>query len=404
MRILLVTHRIPFPPDKGDKIRSFHLLSQLARHHEVDLLTHVDEISDLRHVQVLRDICRRVEVFPLNPWVGKLRAGIALLSGAPLSVAYMTRPQARARFEELLREGRPDVIVGYSTQVAAYLPAGPLPPVVFDLVDVDSEKHQSYADESGGVSRFINALEARRLRRFERKVAERASRLVLTTPREAALFRERVSKRPVSVITNGVKLPPRVSPRERVEDPLLLFVGQMDYEPNIRAAEIAATEVLPRVRKGIPGARLRICGRRPSARVELLADREGVEVTGEVPDTTPHFLEARVALLPLPVVRGIQNKVLESMSFGLPVVATPEVLRCLGEGAAAGVSTGESGDELASATLNYLHDDLLRVSAGEAGRSYVETEHDWEHVGEVWRELLDELTTSRDGAPARVGG
>ena len=389
MRILFLSHRIPYPPDKGDKIRSYHLLVRLARQHDVDLVTHVDDPADLRHQQLLADFCRSVSVFPLAPLRGRLRAARALLTGEPLSVAWMTRPAAARRVAALLAERAHDLIVGFSSQVAAYLPTRGGPPVVFDLVDVDSEKWAQYATSAPFPARLVFATEARRMRRFERRLAARAASLVLTTPRERDLFLERVGPAEIEVVTNGVILPADVPPAAKREPGLMVFVGQMDYGANVDAVVLAAREILPRVREHIPDARFRIVGRNPAPEVRALGDLPGVEVTGRVPDLGAHLGRAALALVPLRVARGIQNKVIEALAWGLPVVTTPPVAGSLDASAAPFLRVGRDAGSLAQAAVELLSDPESRRRAGEAGRAWVAEHHDWEAVGRRWDAIVE---------------
>ena len=382
---------MPYPPDKGDKIRSFHLLVRLARSHSVDLVTHVDDPRDLRHAQILEDLCTSLSIFPLNRAVSACRAGLALFTGGPLSVAWMTREAARRRVAGILSERRPDLIVGYSGQVGAYLPPSGGPPVILDLVDVDSAKWSAYGAARGLVRGALDRLEGRRLRVFERRMAERCERVVLTTERERRLFNETVSSRPAAVISNGVVLPDAVPGADAREPGLMIFVGSMDYSANVEAAVMGATEILPQVRRTVPQARFRIVGRHPTRRVRRLAELPGVEVTGEVPDVEEHLRAAALALVPLRVVRGIQNKVLEAMANGLPVVASEEVARCLGDGARPALATGGDAAGLADHAAALLRDRSARERAGRAGREYVAANHDWDGIGAQWDRLIEEV-------------
>lgn len=388
MRILFLSHRIPYPPDKGDKIRSYHLLAHLARRGTVDLVTHVDDPRDLRHREVLADMCRSVQVFPLNPLVGRLRALAALPGSSPLSVAWMTRPAAARAVQRHLAAGSHDVVVAFSSQAAAYVPTGG-PPLVMDLVDVDSEKFAAFGESRRGVTGIVDRIEARRLRGFERELGRRAHRIVLTTGREVALYREKVGPAALVAIPNGVALPDSVAPAAARQAGLMVFVGAMDYEANIEAAETGAREVLPLVRSRIPGAVFRIVGRNPAPRVKALASIEGVEVTGEVPDPGRHLQEAAIALVPLRVARGIQNKVLEALAAGLPVVATPDVLASLEAGAGAAVRTGADPAALAAAAADLLSDPAGRQRCGDSARGYVREHHDWRSFDAAWDGILD---------------
>ncbi|NRA96622.1 MAG: TIGR03087 family PEP-CTERM/XrtA system glycosyltransferase [Planctomycetes bacterium] len=385
---MFLCHRIPFPPDKGDKIRSYHLLTSLVRRGNVDLVTHVDDPRDLRHVQLLRDLCRTVDVFPLNPVVGYTRALVALATGASLSVAYMTRRSAARRVRALLAERSYDLVVGYSSQVAAYLPKDLDVPVVFDLVDVDSAKWAAYGDARDGLRAFIPRLEERRVGAFEKRIADGCARVVVATQREANVLERRVGRFGTVPIVNGITAPDAAPDHGRRDAGLVVFVGMMDYPPNVDAVHCVADNVWPRVREAVPGARFRIVGRAPIASVRALAARPGIEVTGEVPDLSAHLGTAAVALIPLRIARGIQNKVLEAMAWGLPVVASPAIGASLHDDAAAALSCHAEDADLADEVVRLLGDQQLRQTRGDAGRAFVARHHDWSTVDARWAELI----------------
>lgn len=384
--ILYLPHRIPFPPDKGDKIRSFHLLNTLTRIGDVDLVTHADDPRDLRHVEVLRERCRSVTVFPLPRWRSRFRAAKAIFSGTPLSVAWMTRGLAADFVHALLAERRHDAVVVYSSQGMSYLPRDLRAPVILDAVDVDSEKWGSLA-AGCGPAQWIAALECRRMRRFERSAHARAARVVLSTEREASLWRKLAGATHVSAITNGVLLPAALAPVAQRTPGRLMFCGAMNYEPNVRAATLAATKILPDIRSRIPAAHLVIVGRNPTEAVQRLADLPGVSVTGEVPDITPHLQSASIALIPLEVARGIQNKVLEAMAHGVPVVTTEAVAASLDASVAGAIGVAPVGD-LAALTVRLLPDEAERVRLGVAGRAFVEQHHSWSRFDASFGEVL----------------
>ncbi|HMS18615.1 MAG TPA: hypothetical protein PKA37_17360, partial [Planctomycetota bacterium] len=171
MKILYLTHRIPYPPDKGDKIRSYHVLSHLTRRGDVDLIAHVDDPMDLRHRQILADCCRRVELFPIHRGYSKLCALTAFLRPSlPLSVAFMARRQVAERVRSLIATENYDLVVAFSSQVAHYLPRDLDVPFIMDMVDVDSAKFDQYADQAGFLRSRVLRMEARRLRAFEKRI------------------------------------------------------------------------------------------------------------------------------------------------------------------------------------------------------------------------------------------
>jgi sugar transferase (PEP-CTERM/EpsH1 system associated) len=391
VRVLLLVHRTPYPPDKGDKIRSWRLLEALTEAHEVDLVTLVDDPADYAHLGVLLGRCSSAQLLPLRPLAAKARAALALVGGEPLTVAHFGEPAAKAAVRLLLKERRPEAIFLYSGQTAAWLPDGPLPPIVADLVDVDSEKFAQYGAESASWRARVCRLEAKRLRAFEAALARRAARIVLTTAREAALFRRAVADVPVAVLPNGVVVP-EPAPVRAPEPGLMIFVGAMDYAANVEAAILGAVRVLPLVRRRVPEARFRIVGRKPAPAVLALASLPGVEVTGAVPDVAPHVRAASLSLTPLRVARGVQNKVLEAMAGAVPVVATPDVAASLGRTEDGGgvLAVGADPEALAARCAELLCDPARAEDLGRRGREFVIASHRWDAFGEGIRALAAE--------------
>ena len=332
-----------------------------------------------------------MDIYPLSKFVSRVRALSAIPGSQPLSVAYMTRTETHRRVRDLLDRNDYDLIVCYSSQVAAYLPADLDVPVVMDLVDVDSEKFAAYGEERSGLSGFVPRLEARRLRSFEADIGQSCAKVVLTTPREVAVYRERVGKGDVVSISNGIVLPDVVRPQADRDPELAVFVGTMNYDPNVAAVVYAADHVWPKVLAERPNARLRIVGRSPGRRVQELSKRPGIEVTGEVPDLIEHLGEAAMSIIPLHIARGIQNKTLEALAAGLPLVSTEAVLACLHEGAEDAVETASTPDEFAAGALRLMADPELRQRRGDAGRAYVARYHDWSRLDEAWGRVFDEV-------------
>lgn len=397
LKILFLSHRIPYPPNKGDKIRSWHLLNLCTRIGDVDLVSHADDPRDLRHCEHLRESCRSVYVEALHSMTGRLRATVALFSAQPLSVAWMTRARVKSRVEQMIASQDYDLIVAFSSQVVAYIPRDCTVPVMLDAVDVDSEKWADYS-RTGGVRRWLSGLEAVRMRRFERNCGNRADRVILCTPREVALWREAVQSGSAVHIGNGVAFPNEVPPAAARESDLMVFSGAMDYAPNVEAAELGARVILPAVRAQRPQARLRIVGRNPTGSVRALAVLPGVEVTGEVVSIAPHLAAASLALVPLIIARGIQNKVLEALAHGLPVLTTPGVALSLQDGGAGGVLAC-TPEGMASAACALLGDSAERERMAQLGRRFVQRNHCWSQFDTAFEHIVGSLTRGAHAAP-----
>lgn len=409
-RILYLVHRLPYPPNKGDKLRSYHLLRHLASRHEVVLGSFIDDPEDWAHVPALREWCADLFVAGLNPLVSRLASLRGLLTGEALSLPYYRQRAMRAWIDRIAREQRFDAVVVFSSTMAPYAQqlqavAGPLPMLV-DFVDVDSAKWADYAKAHRWPMSWLYRREGRELLAFERRVAGQARCSFFVTENEKALFqRLSGSAAHVEALGNGVDssyyapLPLQPSPFEAGELPLV-FTGAMDYWPNVDAVVWFAAEVLPELRRRWPRLRFTIVGRSPTPAVQALAG-EGVRVTGTVPDVRPYLQHAAAVVAPLRLARGVQNKVLEAMAVGRPVVAARSCVEALG---ASGVLAGQdllSADD-AQDYIDLVHALLsapLRAQAiGQQARERVLRQFSWQaHLSALDRHLPP---PSRDRATA----
>jgi sugar transferase (PEP-CTERM/EpsH1 system associated) len=399
VRLLYLCHRIPFPPDKGDKIRSWHEVEYLAARHEVDVFTLLDDPRDEEHVATLARHVRRLVAVWLDPWAARRRAARALFRGDSLTAAWFAEPRLRDELAGAAAAEDYDAAMVFSSNVAPLLDGIALPRVV-DFVDVDSAKFRDYAATADFPPReALLRLEARRLQRLEARLAAEADATVVCAAREAEALRVFAAPRRLAVIRNGVDTEhfrpvaagdPCATPCEMV------FTGAMDYHANVDAVRWFCDEVLPRVRRVAPGARLRIVGSNPTRAVLKLRGRPGVEVTGRVADVRPHLWSARVAVAPLRVARGIQNKVLEALACGVPVVATPAALGGLER--LAGAVPADGATEFANVVAHLLRDPPQRAALGAAGAAAVGREFGWATSLAHLEPLLATAASSRRGA------
>ena len=233
MKLLYLVHRIPYPPDKGDKIRSFHWLKALAERHEVHLATFCDDPADLEHRAALEELCVGVHLISLAPKKARIKSLTAIPVGGPLSLKYFESAEMKAQLAELARTHQFDALLGYSAPMAIYREGFENVPMVMDMVDVDSAKFASYGKTARRPQRWIYALEGKRLARYEEQLARDLDAVVLCTEPEAELLRDRVKDHPearIEAITNGVSLPDAtgLTLADTVVSPRFVFVGAMD--------------------------------------------------------------------------------------------------------------------------------------------------------------------------------
>ena len=327
--ILFLSHRIPYPPDKGEKIRAWHMLQHLARRHRVHLGTFIDAPEDARHIERLQAICASVFWRPLSPRLARLRSLPSLFNGAPLTQGYFGDAGFRAAVDDAVARHDPSLFFVFSSAMAPYVIDQPAGRLIIDMVDVDSEKWRQYAERSSGLTRLIYAREGRAMLALERRAAAAADAVVFVSRSEADLFRGLAPEAAgrVQHLRNGVDIE-RFNPSLEFPNPLgsrpaIVFTGMMDYRPNIEAMTWFVAHVMPRLRSH-PRAPCRwIVGANPTRAVRALAGAD-VRVTGRVPDVRPYLSHAAAVVAPLQIGRGVQNKVLEAMAMGAAVVASPQ--------------------------------------------------------------------------------
>jgi sugar transferase (PEP-CTERM/EpsH1 system associated) len=381
--ILFLAHRIPFPPDRGDKIRSWHLLRHLASLARVHLACFADDRADAAHLDAFRAALpglgeAHVEVRSR----GKAAAGArALAEGRPVSLTLFDSDALRSFVAGKLAGEEIGTVFAFSGQMAQFVPDGVRQRFVMDFGDVDSAKFAQYAQEGAGPMRWVNRREANKLFSFERATAERADLCLFVSEAEAALFRARTGLGNIRALSNGIDLGhfdpaaefPRLADEERGQGPLLLFTGQMDYPPNAAAVGWFAREVLPR----LPGVRFAIAGRSPPPSVRALAG-ERVIVTGAVADMRTWLAAADIVVAPLRLARGIQNKVLEAMAMARPVVASPGAFEGIEAIPGRDLMVADDAAATARAIAGLLASPERAAAMGEAARLRMEQGYRWD--------------------------
>lgn len=377
--ILFLAHRIPFPPDRGDKIRGFHILKFLSERKRVHLITFADEEADMKRKGGLAPYTANRQVI----WRAKnpVSSGMqALLSHRPLSLTAFENEALREAVNSLLARHAVDTIYVFSSQMAQYLPPRPRQRVIMDFVDMDSAKFAAYAEDSSGPMRWVYAREARLLLQHERAVAARADASLFVSEEEARLFRDRTGADRVHVIENGIDTafydPAAHFRRVDAVGSLIVFTGQMDYRPNVEGVTWFVQTILPHIRIAHPDARFAIVGRNPTDAVKALAREPGVMVTGEVADVRGWLDAASVVVAPLRMARGIQNKVLEAMAMARPTVASTAAAEGIDHGGT--IRVGGTVGEIAEQVTALLSDPAQAAALGAAAREQVMRRYSWE--------------------------
>jgi len=382
-KLLFLAHRLPYPPDKGDKVRSYHLLQHLLRSHRVFVGTFVDDPLDEPHVPALRAQCADLHVERLVPNRAKLASLAGLVTGEALTMHYYRSARLAQWIDHTLATERIDAAVVFSSSMAPYLRCHATLPLLVDFVDVDSAKWTEYAWRHRWPLSWIYAREGRRLLEAERRIASLASRSFFATAKEAALFHSLApqSRARVEHFDNGVDAEyfaphlEHASPFAAGEVPIV-FTGAMDYWPNVDAITWFAREVLPGLRERRPALRLHVVGRNPTAEVCALAG-PAVAVSGTVPDVRPYLRHAVVIVAPLRLARGIQNKILEAMSMARPVVAAAACVEAMHALPGRDLLAATHPAEWQQAIDRLLDEPAQAQSLGVAARRCVVEQYSW---------------------------
>jgi sugar transferase (PEP-CTERM/EpsH1 system associated) len=378
MRIFFVCQRVPFPPDRGDKIVTYHEVCHLSKTHEVHVFCLADGTDDLANVPPLSDHAASVTAVPVSGWRSRVRSLRALVTGGPLSVAAFDEA---ALHEAIIRKydaARPDLIIVFSCNVAQYAEHFAGVPRIMQFHDLDSLKWAQYAERTGIPLKWIFRIEAQRLLAYEGSIARRFSHALVCTAAERGDFDRLFPGIAVSLVGNGVDLGHFQSSGAKKRAGSIVFTGVMDYFPNVDAAVWFCDEILPAVQAQIPEASLTVCGNRPTAAVWRLAKRRGVSVTGWVPDTRPYLDAAEVFVAPLRVARGVQNKLLEALAMGLPCVASTAAWRGTVVPKGAGILVSDDAEEFAELVVRLLRADAFRSEMACQARAAVESKYRWE--------------------------
>ncbi|MDN5836068.1 MAG: TIGR03087 family PEP-CTERM/XrtA system glycosyltransferase [Nitrosospira sp.] len=381
--LLYLIHRIPYPPDKGDKIRSYHLLKHLSQHYRIHLGTFIDDEKDRNYLGKVRSLCGETCFVDLYPGTARLRSLRGLFSGQPLTLPYYRDRGLQAWVNGILETKPVRNILIFSSAMAQYVSHAGYARRIIDFVDIDSDKWMQYSTTKTWPMSWIYRRESRLLLRYERKIAKDFDSAAFVSETEASLFKQLAPEAAAKIthFNNGVDAH-YFSPQNIYPNPYpagietLVFIGAMDYWANVDAVDWFARRVFSTIRAQLPKVAFHIVGARPTTAVMALAALPGVTVTGSVPDVRPYLAHASLAVAPLRIARGIQNKVLEAMAMEKIVIASPQAM----EGICA-----QPGQELlvANDEVDFAHQIITLLQSGpnrvigRAARARVLEDYSW---------------------------
>lgn len=371
--LLFLCHRIPFPPNKGDKIRSYNILKVLAQDYDIYLVCFVDDPFDWQYTSHVESLCKQTLFINQSKFLSKIKGLKAFFTGSSISIPYYFSKKIKNWVNHNIRQFKIERAFVYSSVMAQYLDlkeSASLSTIV-DFVDVDSDKWRQYSLSKTGISKWVYQREFKKLGIFETKVAKYAKYSLFVSPQEADLFKLQIpekDKDKVLGILNGVDtdfFDPKSTHIEPLEERVdVAFTGAMDYWANVDAVLWFSKRIWPLVRDRHPNATFYIVGGSPSAAVLALDGEQGIRVTGRVKDVRPYIAKAKVVVAPMKIARGIQNKVLEGMAMEKPIVATSMAIEGI-EGRNEDINIVNEESAFCQTVCGYLNQDVKATKSRE---------------------------------------
>ena len=418
LKVLYIAHRIPYPPNKGDKIRSFNEIKHLSRLHTIHLAALVDDPKDLQYESTLVKYCRIVETVFIRPKQNRITGILRLPTRKSLSVGYFYSHTLQAKIDRLLAQNHYDAIICFSSPMAEYMFSSPQwskwetlqhhgfrrPRLIMDFCDLDSDKWRQYAQRSKFPLNAIFRLESKLLLAYEKKINQAFDHSLFVSQPEADLFSKAFSKaKTLTIIPNGVdhnyfapiQLHKPNKPNEP-NKPTLLFTGAMDYHANIDGVTWFCRTIFPTLKEKYPNAQFFIVGSKPHPLVKALAEIDGVHVIGFVEDIRPYYQMADVCVIPLRIARGVQNKVLEAMAMAKPVIATPAAVQGIRANSGDNWVVAETPKAFVQTIQALLDNQNRRQTLSVAARQFVKEHYDWSTSMQALENILTHETKGQN--------
>lgn len=387
MRLLVLLSRVPYPLEKGDKLRAYHLVSRLAERHEVYLFCLSDRVPVPEHIEQLRSSCAHIEVVHLKRWRILLSLISAVFSRLPFQVAYFHHRSAQRRFDAAVERFKPDHVLCQLVRTTEYVRHRYDLHKTVDLMDTLSKGMERRTETAPLHLRPILRTETRRLIAYENLMCDLFDHSVIISAQDRDyIYHPERSK--VAVIPNGVDTD-FFSPRQSEPHYDLVFTGNMNYPPNIDSVLYLVNRVLPLVRKERPGCSLLISGVDPSPAVRELARRDPlIHVSGWVRDIRDSYASARIFVAPMQIGTGLQNKLLEAMAMGMPCITSELANNAVGGADGESILIGQEPQDYATHILRLLGDEGERKRIAANGLAFVRDRYDWESAARRLEELL----------------
>lgn len=387
MKIVVLLSRFPYPLEKGDKLRAYHQLAQLAQRHELILCALTDKKLDKKWIAELEQFCTEVHIFPLKKGLVYWNTLKQVFTGKPYQTGYFYQRHIHQKITSLIKKHQPDHIYCQLIRTTEYVKNIHAIPKTLDYMDALSKGMFRRAEISRGIKKKLFLIEGRRLAEYENRIFDFFNHHAIISDQDKA-FISHPQRDKIAVIENGISpdFDPHIIQSEKTFD--VVFTGNMNYPPNIACAEYIVQEIYPLLKKEKNNIRVLLSGADPHQRVLELALENEIVVTGWVEDIRTSYAKGKLFLAPLFIGTGLQNKLLEAMAMGLPSITTPLANNALGAKHNDSVMIASNPEEFAKTILHLLDNTEDWEHISQNGRTFVLNKFNWKASVEKLERLM----------------
>lgn len=391
MRILFLTPRFPYPPFRGDKLRAFNFIKRVNENHEVALASFI-EPEETEAAGEMAAYCHSITTVPLNKSRSYANCMVDVFKKTPFQVAYFRSPEMEKALDRLVEEFKPDVIHTHLFRMAPYALRYKDIPKVIDLCDSIALNYERFLKYRQGALRPLYMIEKKRVEEYEAHVSKEFDAALVISPLDKEYIKQNPKAGRIKIVPNGVDIDYFTPDDEEKQGSQLVFMGTIGYFPNYDAVLFFLRKIFPSILKQQPDARFYIVGNKPPKDIQKMNDGKKVFVTGYVDDVRPFVRSSEVFVCPIRAATGLNNKILEAMAMGVPVVATPQACEGIELDKDSDIAIAEGPDEFAEQVVTLLNDGKLRSKLSKGGRKLVEEKYTWDRNVDLLEKIYEKVS------------